>query len=300
MITPKHLVMITPMLVMITSKLARKEIKTHMYKKSKTGIIGTIITIAVLICLVIITNINNEKFSSMGNIVSKIIVPIENGLTYLKNKIEGNDSFFAEVKNIKSENDALKQENAQLQQQQMEMNVIKAENDNLKAYLNLSETYDQYEIVPGYVINRDFSNYESNIIINIGKKQGIAEDMVVVSTEGVVGYIISVTDNSAKVRILTDTTSAISARSNSGAETIVCRGILEQNNVLKGEYLEPEDKIATGDIIETNGLGGIYPKGLKIGEVTDVVETKNVSDRYVLIKTYVDFSKLDNVAVIVK
>jgi len=271
-----------------------------MYKKSKTGIIGTIITIAVLICLVIITNINNEKFSSMGNIVSKIIVPIENGLTYLKNKIEGNDSFFAEVKNIKSENDALKQENAQLQQQQMEMNVIKAENDNLKAYLNLSETYDQYEIVPGYVINRDFSNYESNIIINIGKKQGIAEDMVVVSTEGVVGYIISVTDNSAKVRILTDTTSAISARSNSGAETIVCRGILEQNNVLKGEYLEPEDKIATGDIIETNGLGGIYPKGLKIGEVTDVVETKNVSDRYVLIKTYVDFSKLDNVAVIVK
>ncbi|MCL2859939.1 MAG: rod shape-determining protein MreC [Oscillospiraceae bacterium] len=271
-----------------------------MYKKNKTGIIGTIITIVVLVCLVVVTNINNERFVFIGNAVSKIIVPIENGLTYLKNKIQGNDSFFAEVKNIKSENDELKQQNADLQQKNMEMDLLKAENANLKEYLNLADTYDQYKIVPGYVINRDFSNYESNIIINIGKKQGIAEDMVVVSDEGVVGYIVSVMDNSSKVRILTDTTSSISARSNSGAETIICRGMLEQKNVLKGMYLEPEDKIAAGDIIETNGLGGIYPKGLKIGEVSEVVETKNVSDRYVLINTYVDFSKLDNVAVIIK
>lgn len=271
-----------------------------MYKKNKTGIIGTIITIVVLICLVTITNINNEKFGYIGNVVSKIIVPIENGLTYLKNKIEGNDTFFTEVKNIKAENEELKQKNTELQQKNTEMDLIKAENDNLKAYLNLSETYDQYEIVPGYVINRDFSNYESNIIINIGKKQGVAENMPVVSEDGVVGYVMSVMDNSSKVRILTDTTSSISARSNSGAETIICRGILEQKNALKGIYLEPEDKIAAGDIIETNGLGGIYPKGLKIGEVSEVVETKNISERYVLIKTYVDFSKLDNVAVIIK
>ena len=269
-----------------------------MYKKNRTGVIGTIITIVVLICLVAITNINNEKFFHIGNVIAKVIIPIENGLTYLKNKIEGNDTFFVEVKNIKAENEALKQKNTELQQKNMAMEVLKAENNNLKEYLKLAENYNQYEIIPGYVISRDFSNYESNIIINIGKKQGIAENMVVVSAEGVVGCIDSVTDSSAKVKILTDTTSSVSARSNSGAETILCRGMLEQKNILKGVYLEPEDKVAAGDIIETNGLGGIYPKGLRIGEVSEVIETKNLSERYILIKTYVDFSKLDNVAVI--
>ena len=65
-----------------------------MYKKKKGGIIGIIITIIVLILLVILTNVENSNLSYIENIANKLVTPIQNGLTYLKNKVNGNKSFF--------------------------------------------------------------------------------------------------------------------------------------------------------------------------------------------------------------
>ena len=53
-----------------------------------------------------------------------------------------------------------------------------------------------------------------------------------------------------------------------------------------------------GDKVETSGLGGIYPKGIPIGNIKQVVNTKNITDRYAIIQTAVDFSKLETVLVI--
>ena len=72
-----------------------------MYRNKKTGIIGIIITVIILIVIVILSNTDIKKVSFIENIFSSIVMPIQNGLTYLKNKIEGNDSFFTDVKNIK-------------------------------------------------------------------------------------------------------------------------------------------------------------------------------------------------------
>ena len=68
-----------------------------MYRKKKTGIIGIIITIIILIFLVVITNTDIAKMSYVENIVSTLVMPIQNGLTYLKGKLTGNDSFFQDI-----------------------------------------------------------------------------------------------------------------------------------------------------------------------------------------------------------
>ena len=68
-----------------------------MYKSKKTGVIGIIITIIILILLVLVTNTDVSKMSYIENIVSNIVMPIQNGLTYLKNKVAGNSSFFENV-----------------------------------------------------------------------------------------------------------------------------------------------------------------------------------------------------------
>ena len=75
-----------------------------MYRKKKTGIIGIIITIIILIFLVVITNTDIAKMSYVENIVSTLVMPIQNGLTYLKGKLTGNDSFFQDINNLKEEN----------------------------------------------------------------------------------------------------------------------------------------------------------------------------------------------------
>ena len=82
-----------------------------MYKSKKTGVLGIIITIIILIILVIITNSDNNNLSFIENATSKLIMPIQNGLTFLKNKINGNNTFFTDINNLQEENESLKQKN---------------------------------------------------------------------------------------------------------------------------------------------------------------------------------------------
>ena len=268
-----------------------------MYRNHKTGIVGIIITVIVLILIVVFSNGENNA-SFFENVASKLVMPVQNGLTYLKNKISGNSTFFTDINKLKEENEQLQAKNSELEQSLRELENIKTENEMLKGYMNLTEKYGEYKTIPAYVINKDISNYSKTIIINVGKKDGIQENMTVIADEGLVGYIVSVTDTTAKVQTIIDTASSVSATMSSTDESIVCKGTLDNTKELKAMYIPTDYNIIQGDSIETSGLGGIYPKGIHIGTVKQVEATKNVTDRYAIIETAVDFDKLSTVLVI--
>ena len=268
-----------------------------MYKNRKGGIIGIIITIIILIIIVVFSNGENNT-SFFENAASNLVMPIQNGLTYLKNKLSGNNTFFTDINNLKQENEELKQKNSELEQSLRELENIKTQNETLKEYLDLTEKYGEYKTIPGYVINKDISNYSKTIIINIGKKDGVTENMTVIGDKGLVGHIISVTDSTAKVQTIIDTSSSVSSSMSTTKDSIVCKGTLEDSQSLKAMYIPTDSNIIQGDSIETSGLGGIYPKGIHIGTVQRVINTQNLTDRYAIVETAVDFDKLDTVLVI--
>lgn len=268
-----------------------------MYKSRKSGIVGIIITIIILILIVIFSN-GNKNTSFIENAASNLVMPIQNGLTYLKNKISGNSTFFTDISNLKQENEELKQKNSELEQSLRELENIKTQNETLKEYLNLTEKYGEYKTIPGYVINKDISNYSKTVVINIGKDDGVEKNMTVIGDEGLVGHVISVTNNTAKVQTIIDTASAVSAVMSTTKESIVCKGTLDEKSSLKAMYIPTNQNIIQGDSVETSGLGGIYPKGIHIGTVKKVTNTQNITDRYAIIETAIDFDKLDTVLVI--
>ena len=268
-----------------------------MYRDKKVGIVGIIITIIILILVVILSNKDNN-ISFFENIVNKCVMPIQNGLTYAKNKISGNTSFFTDVNNLKSENEKLKQKNSELEQTLRELEKIKTENQTLKEYMNLTEKYGEYKTIPGYIINKDISNYSKTVTINIGTKDGVQKNMTVIADQGLVGHVISVTENSSKVEIIVDTASSVSAIMSTSQDSIVCKGTLDTPSTLKAMYIPVDAKVVQGDTVETSGIGGIYPKGIRIGTVKKVENTKNITDRYAIIETAVDFNKLNSVLVI--
>ena len=268
-----------------------------MYRNHKTGILGIVITIILLILIVVFSNGENNA-SFFENVASKLVMPVQNGLTYLKNKISGNDTFFIDINKLKEENEQLLAKNSELEQSLRELENIKTENETLKEYMNLTEKYGEYKTIPAYVINKDISNYSKTIVINVGTNDGVKEDMTVIGDQGLVGHIVSVTDTTAKVQTIIDTASSVSATMSSTDETIVCKGTLESTTELKAMYIPTDYNIIQGDSIETSGLGGIYPKGIHIGTVKQVEATKNVTDRYAVIETAVDFDKLSTVLVI--
>ena len=268
-----------------------------MYRNKKTGIIGIIITVIILIFIVIFSNgENNSNF--FENAATNLIMPIQNGLTYLKNKISGNSTFFTDINNLQNENEELRQKNSELEQSLRELENIRTENETLKEYLNLTEKYGEYKTIPGYVINKDISNYSKTIVINIGSDDGVQENMTVIGDEGLVGHVVSVTNNTAKVQTIVDTASSISCSMSTTKDSIVCKGTLNGQSELRAMYIPTDANIIQGDSIETSGLGGIYPKGIHVGTVKSVTNTQNITDRYALVETAVDFDKLDTVLVI--
>lgn len=269
-----------------------------MYKNKKRGVVGIIITIVILILLVVFTNSDINQVSYIENICNIFVMPIQNGFTYLKNKISGNDTFFADMDTLKAENESLKAENSGLEQSLRELEIIKAENETLKEYLNLKEKYQDYTTMPADVINRDISNYSSTIIINVGSEDGIEEDMTVIADSGLVGHVISVTTNTAKVQTIVDTATAVTSRISTTDDTIIVQGTLDDKTTLKATFIPTDAVVLEGDSVETSGIGGIYPKGIHIGTIKEVINTSNITDRYAIVDTAVDFTKLNTVLVI--
>jgi len=268
--------------------------------RDKKGIAGIVITVILLTILVIITNIDTSKFSYIEGIANKLVMPIQNGLTYLKNKIAGNNTFFEDVNNLKNENEKLKEQNQELNKKLSELGIIKAENQTLREYANLSDQYTKYSTVPAYIIDRDLSNLSSTMVINVGTKEGVQKNMPVVAAEGVVGYIISATETTAKVQPIIDSSSSISAIMSISRDNIIVKGEIGQDSRLKATYISADADLVLNDDVETSGLGGIYPKGLKIGKLIQIIEAPNITEKYAIIEPAVDFSKLETVLVIKK
>lgn len=269
-----------------------------MEREKKGGVIGIIITIILLIVLVIFSNTNSDNISWIENIASKTVMPIENGLTYLKNKINNNNKFFENINELKTENESLKQKNSDLEQQLREYEIMKNENEQLKQELNLSEKYGQYTTVPGTVISRDISNYSKTIVLNVGSDNGVQERMTVIADEGLVGYIVSTTDKTSKVQTIVDSASATSCVASSTRDTMVCKGTIENKSMLSASNIDTDARIIQGDSVETSGLGGIYLKGIHVGKIKKVNEGANKTDSYATIETAVDFEKLETVLII--
>lgn len=262
------------------------------------GMLGTLITIIILILLIFLTNVDTTDLSYFESLSNKMSNPIQIAFTNIKNKLQGNSTFFETMDALRAENERLESENSKLSEQLIQFEVLQAENETLKEKMNLTEKYSNYTTVAADVINKDISNYGSTIVLNVGTKNGINKGMTVIADKGLVGYVISTTDSTSKVKVITDPASTVSCNISTTEESVICKGTLENSQELRVTYIPLNTDLIVGDSVETSGVGGVYVKGIHIGTITEIITTTNVTDRYAIVQTAVDFSKLNTVLVI--
>lgn len=270
-----------------------------MNRNKQTEILGGIITAVILVLLIFLSNVEVDKLSYIESVASSIINPIQRIFVDLKNKIQGNSAYFSNMESIMQENEELKAKNSELETELRELEIIKAENAILQADMNLTQKYSSYKTIPAYVINRDVSNYSSTLILNVGEKDGIKENMTVIADKGLVGHVISVENSTCKVQVIIDPASTVSCTISTTGESIICKGTLENNQILRASYIPTGAELIQGDAVYTSGIGGIYPKGIIIGTIKEIITTSNITDRYAIVEPVVDFSKVDTVLLIV-
>ncbi len=261
-----------------------------------------IIFIIILFICIGFTNGKNRRVTMVESILSEIITLPQNAYTYAKSWITNDMKFFNQVESLEEENKKLKAENEELNAKLINYEVILSENLILKEHVNLTDSYPDYNVIVADIISESASNWEETYIINRGEKDGIKPNMVVVAEEGLVGYIESVTNNTAKVISILDPGNTVSVRTTRTRDSLICKGnsAISGKNQVKLNTIPTDLTLVEGDKIETSGLGGKYPKGIPIGEVKSFTLKKNPIENEAIVEAFVDFNKLETVAIIVE
>lgn len=202
-------------------------------------------------------------------------------------------------KRIVTENRRLEEEMQTLLEQISRLREYEHENVELRKLLGFRERGKLKKASIGAeVIGRNPVNWYQTIVIDRGERDGIRRDMVVVSGEVLVGRIRDVGHTSSQVVLILDEKSSVSAITQRTREHGIVQGQL--TDTLKMKYLSDKTEVMQGDAVRSSGLGGIYPKGLLIGTVTNVERSDYGLTMSAEVVPAVDFSRLENVLVIKK
>ncbi|NLK87277.1 MAG: rod shape-determining protein MreC [Clostridiaceae bacterium] len=263
--------------------------------KSKWFIIS-LITIALLVVMGVSVN-KNSKLNWLSNILSVPLKPVQGFFTTAGQKIDDLISYFDGIDALREENKALKEEISLLKTENREYAELKSENDELKRAFGIKGEFDDYTLVGANIIAMEPGNWYSVFKVDIGEDDGISEDLpVITGSKGLVGRVLDTDSNTANIQTIIDEDSAISgwiAKAGGGHAIIKGDMKLREDGLCKMVYIPIEVDVEVGDVIETSGVGGIYPKGIIIGEVVEVRKTSSEMDRYAVIKPAADLKRLE-------
>ncbi len=198
----------------------------------------------------------------------------------------------------------VRQENLRLERL---LNSLKMENsryrealhthERLKALFQFKQSIDR-PVLAAQVVGLDPTGWFRSVIIDKGERSGIAVDMPVVNASGVVGRVVSVSPNYAKVLLVIDQNSSVDCLVERSRDRGMVRGL--SATTCSVDYMVKTSDVKVHDRIVTSGLGGVYPKGIPIGQVVSADESPGDLFRRVRLRPAVDFSRLEEVLVILK
>jgi rod shape-determining protein MreC len=172
------------------------------------------------------------------------------------------------LSHLQAENEALREQSAELRNQVILLQEAQIENETLRRQLSFKSSVPSFRLLSAEVIGHDPSNLLQYLIIDRGAQDGVQRGMAVLTAEGLGGRISEVSADSAKVMLITDPSSSVSALIQRSRATGSVQGY--PNGELVMRYIPQGDTVAPGDIVLTSGLGGNLPRRLVIGQVASV------------------------------
>lgn len=197
---------------------------------------------------------------------------------------------------LQAENTILREKIGALEAEVASLQDLGRENQYLREQLRLQQSDPTLQRSPARVIARDPNSLLRSIIIVPQREEQLREGMTVVTAAGLAGRVVQANPRSAKVLLITDTTSAVTAmdqETRAGGVVVGQRGPL-----LLMRYISQGDVVRVGDLVLTSGVGGIFPEGIPIGRIVSVSRRDVDLYQQAFIEPAVDFDELERVLVI--
>jgi rod shape-determining protein MreC len=178
-------------------------------------------------------------------------------------------------KDLLKQIDQLRRENAELKVQLQRVAELERENAHLRAQVGFKQT-SRLNIKLARIIARDPANWWRNVQIDLGKRDGLRVDLPVRTAEGLVGRVSEVSDTRARVVLLGDPTCPVSATVRDAQNNVVDQGVIKtpaavlDESIVELNFLRNATAVKPGQLVVTSDEGGLFPKGIRIGQIVDV------------------------------
>ena len=238
-----------------------------------------------------------RSWNSAEQLVIEMTAPFQKFIKETVNVTENLWLKYFGLIDARNENIRLKREINALRMQNYRYQELFATHKRLQELLQFEKTID-WPVSAAQVIGRDPTGWFKSVIIDKGAGANLRINMPVVNAKGVVGRLVSVSHNYAKALLIIDQNSAVDCIIQRSRDKGVVKGLSPK--ICKLDYVLKTSDVVVGDMVVTSGLGRVFPKGVPVGEVTEVQNIPGEIFKDVKVRPFVDFSKLEEVLVILK
>ncbi len=240
-------------------------------------------------------NFFEKAIKDTTTLVQKVVYsPIK----FVKEKIE----VFTETKNLYKKYTKLKEKVEKTDLYYSQIEELQNEVTELKNVLKLNATLSEYTYVNATVVNRNMGYWYNNLTIDKGSKNGIKEGDAVITSNGLIGKIVNVSNFSSTVKLLTsdEISNKISVKVKSNNKNLygLLVGYNRDSDIYELEGITDSKDIKEGDTVTTTGLTDYFPSGIIIGKVKKVVKDEYDLNSIVEVKPTVDFKNISIVTVL--
>lgn len=257
-----------------------------------------IIALLLAVGLTVISNLTGLSFPDM--MVKGVLAPIRTAASKLTDQAEQFYGYMFRYEALAAENEALKEQIAQMADDARVADSVSRENDRLRALLALSKLHEDYRYVDAYINAWSSTDWSSTVTVNRGTSSGIQTGMCAITADGqVVGMVTEAGANYAEIKTVLDSSLGVSATiASSGYNGMVKGGYTEgQSEFLRMDYLPSSAVIRNGDQVVTSG-STMYPRDLILGHVVDAGFDDTGVAKFALLKPAADIERLEQVFII--
>jgi len=230
------------------------------------------------------------------NVFLKLLSPGKEAFYNLSLMTKELTGFIFSLRGLENEINLLKEENRNLLSQNSQLEEVIRENRFLRKQIGLPIPESQ-ELVMANIIGREPSGLGEYILINKGQEDGVEEKSIAITAGNIlIGHVVEVTNSFSKIRLITDRNSRVNALIQESGITGLIEGGNDLNLLI--DLLPQGEEIKKGQSVVTSGLAGVFPQGLLIGQIEEVISSDAQISQRAEIKPVINFSHLDKVFII--
>lgn len=266
-----------------------------MFSKKMVMVVGLIMLIFLSIMILSLSSRRPHSDYGPGRVAIALVAPFQKVIIRSTRFLSDIWEHYFFLVSVSRENDRLRRELRETKAFNSQCRETQLANGRLRSLLALGQKIKHPQIA-AQVVGKDPSPWFQTVMVDKGSDDGVRKGMPVVNPEGIVGLVIEAAGHFAKVMLITDPNSAVDAvEQNSRARGIVKGGT---SGYCVFNYVLRKHNISVGDTVVTSGMDGVFPKGLPVGQVANIVKYDAGIFQDVTITPFVDFERLEEVLIV--